>query len=59
MTKLTENLMEVEKLREHLQTLIEKKGEVSDVEILNASRMLDVLLNEYYCLLKSNQIARP
>lgn len=48
MTKSVESLMEVEKLREHLQMLIEQKDDIVDAEILNVSRTLDVLLNEYY-----------
>jgi hypothetical protein len=48
MTISAESLMEVEKLREHLQMLIEQKDDIVDAEILNVSRTLDVLLNEYY-----------
>ncbi len=52
MSQLKDIMEEVEKLRKHLQKLLEEKEEIIDPEILSVSKMIDVLLNEYYRLLK-------
>ena len=53
MSRLKEIMQEIEILRAHLQKLMEEKEEIVDAEILSVSKMIDVLLNEYYALLKN------
>lgn len=47
MNELKELKTKINNLKEHLNELIEKKGSLMYGEILAASKMLDVLLNEY------------
>ena len=55
MNELIELSKKIEDLREYLHKLIEKDiGEI-DSEIMSTSRMLDVVLNEYYKLLKEKE----
>lgn len=41
-------LEKIEKLRSELKELNKKKDDVTDEEMINKSRELDKLLNEYY-----------
>jgi hypothetical protein len=53
MYRIRELSLEVEMYREYLQKLVENKKVYTDAEVLGVSRMLDILINEYYRLLKS------
>lgn len=48
---MNELLRKIEALRDNLKDLVNSK-EATDQEVIIASQMLDVLLNEYYRLLK-------
>lgn len=45
----------IEELRNYIHTLIDNKNNILDPEILAASKMLDVLLNEYARQLKGKE----
>ncbi len=55
-TELEEILEKMEKLRKELEELALAKG-IEDREVLALSRMLDVLLNRYYEILKHKKEA--
>ncbi|WP_088227860.1 aspartyl-phosphate phosphatase Spo0E family protein [Desulfosporosinus sp. FKB] len=52
MRELEEIMKQIEELRRSMVKLKEGKG-LTDQEVVTASQMLDVVLNEYYKVLKS------
>lgn len=57
MSKLEEILKTIDELREHLHHLAETR-DLSDPEVIAASQMLDVILNEYQRQMKNKAAHR-
>ncbi|WP_123054449.1 aspartyl-phosphate phosphatase Spo0E family protein [Clostridium sp. JN-1] len=47
MSKIEKILQQIEDLRKSLNALIEEKDTLLDPKVINASQMLDSMLNEY------------
>lgn len=50
MNKLTEMKNQIYEMKQALYILMEEKGNLSDIEVINASQKLDIVLNQYYHL---------
>jgi len=55
MDRLRELQDKIKHFREYLHDLIKNKGNLQDPEIITASKMLDLLLNEYSNLKKNKK----
>lgn len=53
MSDLKKICTKIQAMRDEMQNLIEQKNSLLDPEVLTASRMLDVMLNEYNKMLNS------
>lgn len=45
--QLIEKIKKIEKMRDYMHDLINRKGSLTDPEVILASQMLDCSLNEY------------
>jgi len=54
--KKTEIIKQIDELRVTLHELMEKSDDLKDNEILIASKALDVVLNEYYFLIRKKDL---